>query len=99
MRNLFYLLAVFFSFPLTRRAVAAEKIFLWPGALLKPETVEPGVRLLTTRSGFFTPFKYQNKTSSGVDTLICVCTGKASGSTEDSCAGTQPQNLVGKGHH
>jgi hypothetical protein len=34
-----------------------------------------------------------------VDTLICVCTGKASGSTEDSCAGTQPQNLVGKGHH
>jgi hypothetical protein len=41
----------------------------------------------------------QNKTSSGVNTLICVCTRKASGSTEDSRAGTQPQNLVGRGRH
>ena len=39
------------------------------------------------------------KTSSDVDTMICVCTRKATVSTEDSCAGTQPQNLVGKGRH
>jgi hypothetical protein len=45
------------------------------------------------------PFDRGKKTSSGVDTLICVCTRKASVSTEDSCAGTQPQNLVGKGRH
>jgi hypothetical protein len=43
--------------------------------------------------------KYQNKTSSGVKTLICVCTRNASGSTEDSCAGTQPQNPVGRRRH
>ena len=41
----------------------------------------------------------KNKTSSDVDTSICVCTRKATVSTEDSCAGTQPQNLVGKGRH
>jgi len=41
----------------------------------------------------------KNKTSSGVDTLICVCTRKATGSTEDSCEGTQPKNPVGRGRH
>ena len=41
----------------------------------------------------------EKKTSSDVDTMICVCTRKASVATQDSCAGTQPQNLVGKGRH
>jgi hypothetical protein len=35
----------------------------------------------------------EKKTSSDVDTMICVCTRKATVPTEDSCAGTQPQNL------
>jgi hypothetical protein len=44
---------------------------------------------------FWKKLLYQkNKTSSGVETLICLCTRKASGSTEDSCEGAQPQNLT-----